>query len=118
MDKEKRKFVRLNKLLPLEFTFGEVGIPSYQKMILLLYSIDISGGGVKVISNISLKENFTVKVDINLGAKTIRGLQGIIRWNKPAKIPGLYELGIEFINIDAKKREEVVKFVESHAKED
>jgi len=118
MNQENRKFVRLNKLLPLEFTFGEVGIPSYQKLVLLLYSINIGGGGAMVISNLSLKENFTVKIDMTLGKKTIRNINGIIKWNRPAKIPGLYELGVEFVNIEKEQQEEILKFVESHSEEE
>lgn len=118
MNEENRKFIRLNKLLPIEFTFGEVGIPSYQKLVLLLYSINISGGGAMVISNLSLKENFAVKIDMTIGKKTIRNIEGIIKWNKPAKIQGLYELGIEFVNIEKEKQDEIIKFIESHSEEE
>lgn len=111
MKQEQRKSVRLNKLLPVEFAFGETGIPTYKKVVLLLYSINISGGGIMVISNVSLKEGFRVKLNIDLGNKIIKDIDGIIRWNKFAKIPGLFELGIEFVNLEPKKQETLVKFV-------
>lgn len=110
---EKRKGLRLKKLLPIEFTFGEVGIPSYEKIALLLYSVNISGGGIMVISNVSLKENSIVYIELNF-LKIPEKIKSVVKWNRLAKIPGLYELGLEFVDLKDSSREILLNFIEKN----
>lgn len=108
---DRRKTARLKKILPIEFTFGDVGITSYEKIVLLLYSVNISGSGIMVISNVSLKEGSIVYVGLNF-LKIPEKIKSKVIWNNPAKIPGLYEMGLEFQNVENRAREVLLNFIE------
>ncbi|MBI2251825.1 MAG: PilZ domain-containing protein [Armatimonadetes bacterium] len=123
MDNKELRKDRIKELLPIEFTFGDIGIPNFKKITLELYCVNISPGGLMALSNISLKEDFNVDIKFEIKNISIK-LKAKVIWNKPAKtkIPGLYELGIEFKNIPEKELSlienyiEEIKFKESNRK--
>jgi c-di-GMP-binding flagellar brake protein YcgR len=108
--KERRKYRRLHELSPVEFIMGDVGLPSYTKVVMLLHSMNISGGGVLVVSNVALREGFTFDLILNLRGDRIKAKAKVIRC-KDAMIPGLFEIAIEFAQISPEDRHKVMEFI-------
>lgn len=108
--RDRRKYRRLLELSPIEFTMGDVGLPSYTKVVMLLHSMNISGGGVLVVSNVALKEDFTMEMTLNLRTDWVKARGKVIRCSN-AVIPGLFEIAIEFVDIDGEARRKLAEFI-------
>lgn len=115
--REKRKHIRMDCLIPIEVVIGEVNLPSFEKLVVLLNSVNISGGGILVFSNISLKEDFIFNLNIDIDGNKIPA-KGKVAWNNMSPITGLYEMGIEFVEIKDEDRIKILSLIEEKQKQD
>jgi len=111
---EQRRYRRLLELSPVEFVMGDVGLASYSKVVMLLHSMNISGGGVMVISNVALKDSYVLDMTLNLRGEYIKAKAKVIRC-KDAMIPGLFEIALEFVSISQENRCKVLDFIRRRA---
>lgn len=74
-------------------------------------SIDLSGGGFCLISRGDYAKDEIVSLDFELtnGLK-FENLKSIVRW-QVKKVEHQYEYGIEFVDLDAKVREQLISYL-------
>jgi c-di-GMP-binding flagellar brake protein YcgR len=66
---------------------------------------DISPGGVRIMSRVSLPVGTLLRLEIALGqSRKLINPTGIVRWVRSVSEPDLFELGIEFKNISAEDK--------------
>lgn len=81
----------------------------------VFHTENVSIGGIRIISQRRLERNTTVEVTIDLGNNVIRST-GKVAWFmeiKPSDLqqPYLYDIGIEFVGMDATAKAEIEKIV-------
>jgi c-di-GMP-binding flagellar brake protein YcgR len=110
---QRRDFVRVPAILPVEF--GIIS-PDQDLTAIKTYkanTIDISGGGLKLLTNILVKERDLLQLTLFLEGEAMILSGIVIRANieveednpKPASV------GVQFVNIHESDRDKVVKFV-------
>lgn len=105
---QERNYYRLPITLEVEKTFTvEEGIVIKENCI----TKDISGGGIAIFSNYdhNLRDELTINIKLRNKELTVKGQ--IIRISKTDKKNYKYEIGIKFVEIDSKSREEIVKYI-------
>jgi len=104
--KQKRSYFRLKVSLPIHVKLCETGYK------FLRYTRDISAGGIKFSHSefIEVGTNIEVQIPDILGKKAVKAsvirteLENIREINK-------YDIAIEFIDIDERARDKIVKFI-------
>ncbi|MEW6587040.1 MAG: PilZ domain-containing protein, partial [Nitrospirota bacterium] len=84
--------------------------------------VDISpkGIGIRAKRRLNIGETYTLKIR---SRDTVLNLKGVVMWSKISgtrRSPGkdsvpIYTAGLEFVDVSADKRDELVNFIESHA---
>lgn len=114
--KERRRFVRLNAAVDIQYSFLEAE-PSER---LNAKSKDISAGGICFISGEGIEKDKILVLSINLSDDPSPIMaKGRVAWVNPFEIGGEgkhYDIGIEFIEIESRDREKINKFVFSYKK--
>lgn len=108
--KEKRKEKRLDEenkviLRPLSDKSGE-------DEVYYAFSEDISPGGLKIIADIpfSVKTRFEVEVALPGEKRIIKGIAEV-RWVKTKPEGDIYEMGLEFVELDNQNRIHLLEHV-------
>lgn len=87
------------------------------------YTENVGGGGICVVlkENLSLFDGVGLELDLKNGLPSNVKCAGTVVWVvkkhlPPEKDTGLYDIGIEFVDMDEKSRERIVKIVAAHLK--
>ena len=122
---QRREFYRYNCVLELESRVLEdderalVGTPlqefvqdlPLQKSVI----VDISGGGLRFLSNENYKEGSLLFCRYQLeqkdSGKVYEVIGKVLSTNPAKKRPGFYEYRIQYQHIDNKKREEIIQYI-------
>jgi c-di-GMP-binding flagellar brake protein YcgR len=101
---ERRAFPRLQEALPVRFMGEE--IQSH------LFSIDVGGGGVRIVTQKPLNPTRTYEFELLLkGFKDPIRVKGKPVWTRPLNIPNeYYESGLMFLEINAEDQEKIVQY--------
>lgn len=74
-------------------------------------SIDLSGGGFCFISRNKMERNDVLVFDFQLtNGKKYTHIKGLVKW-RIEKVEKQYEYGVEFINLEKRKREELISYL-------
>lgn len=108
---QQRKFYRFNINLPVKkFFLLEIG--NKQKIIEeKCLTKDISGSGIKLLSNYKHTVNDIVECLFEIDNKEIHIKGRVIRVGEIEESPFRYELGIYFSDIKKKDREDIIKYI-------
>ncbi|MEW6284075.1 MAG: PilZ domain-containing protein [Candidatus Eremiobacterota bacterium] len=92
---ERRRDVRLNKVLGAELTYGD------QVVKARLFVINISASGFRATSHERLPESDDLAVQLTLNSKEPPiEARVAIRWQRELAVSGMFELGFEFLQLD------------------
>lgn len=104
--KQKRSFFRLKIVLPIKIKICGT------EDTFLRYTRDISGGGIKFSHSEPIEEgsNIEVKIPDILGEKIIKA--SVVRTERvDMREINKYDIAIEFVDLDERLRDEIVKFL-------
>lgn len=107
---QRREHVRVPTSLKIEYSF--VNKSNLDGVYHSTFLRDLSGGGAQFITNKSLSKGTELKVKIYLPSEVIE-CQAKVRWSKEEIIDNQsrFFVGVQFINISERDREEIIKYV-------
>ncbi len=121
MEKQRRKFTRLVDTMPVEYKIlsgaeseGSPALEGWTK------SLDLSGGGMRLIFNKILQKGTKIKLKINLNEQNEPLIIiGHTVWAKPAQgvQTGQYEIGVEFEGIALEQKIKIIKHIYDRLKQ-
>jgi len=108
---QRRSFYRLKIKLPILFRLideNESGSSGYIKA----YTADISGGGMKLLTNENLQPGQQIECRISIGEEDLLDLNGLVVRVVPC-VEGnhKFEVGIKFVNIFESDRDRLIRFI-------
>lgn len=109
---QRRNFYRLKINMPVFFRTIEEDSPQNEAHYLKAYTVDISGGGVRILTNHELKLGQRVECVIPIEEKqklTVEGL--VIRITASLDEGYKYDVGIKFTEILEAKRDKIIQFI-------
>ncbi|MFZ5966571.1 MAG: flagellar brake protein [Bacillota bacterium] len=111
IDKDQRRnFFRLEVVLDIQFRqLDQKGNPS--GTFTRAYTQDISGGGLRLISNEKIKVGTTIEIHINTGEDTIIAKGRIIRCSLHDAVENTFEIATAFEGINEKTRTQIISFI-------
>lgn len=110
---EKRKFVRVDKSVEIEYQLYVNNVWAQGKGE--METLDIGGGGVKLRTNQDLEKNSFIYLNIPMGKETFYSM-GKIVWVRPGT-EKKYEIGIKFVDLPQGEQDRVIRFVHREAVE-
>ncbi|HZJ57619.1 MAG TPA: PilZ domain-containing protein, partial [Clostridia bacterium] len=114
---QRREFYRLRVILPVDFWLLDDDIED-KPTVYKGYSIDISGGGLKLNTDYCLEVNTAIECRIDLGNERQLQIKGkVIRVNPAGGSGYRYELGISFCCVSHRVREDLIRFIFSKQRE-
>jgi len=114
---QRRAYYRLKIILPVTVKVLD-GDTENESQILKGYSIDISGGGLKLNMDYCLALNTMIECRIDLYDDRQLKIKGkVVRVNQANGPGSKYELGISFCCVSHKVREDLIRFIFSKQRE-
>jgi c-di-GMP-binding flagellar brake protein YcgR len=106
---QKRNFVRLDVMFTIEYY--KIDDDVLEPQIFKATSRDISGGGMRFHSKEIIELDTELEMKLNLTSHNQVSVCGkVVRCFPMDTIPG-YSIGVEFILLDKKDREKIIKFI-------
>lgn len=106
---QKRNFVRLDVMCPIEYYKLDDDV--LEPQIFKATSSDLSGGGMRFHSKEIIELDTELEMKLNLPSHDQVSVCGkVVRCFPMDTVPG-YSIGVEFILLDKKDREKVIKFI-------
>ncbi|KXZ39788.1 c-di-GMP-binding flagellar brake protein YcgR, contains PilZNR and PilZ domains [Alkalithermobacter thermoalcaliphilus JW-YL-7 = DSM 7308] len=102
---QRRNYFRLDISLPVDIYDLE------KQLILRGYTKDISGGGISLLSNKTISKNSIIFCKINIENNIYNIKSKVVRSGIWEKNPDMFEIGLSFIEITDKERNEIVGFI-------
>lgn len=105
---QRRNYFRLGVMVDMTISY-KVG---YNSVIKHLDAVDISGGGIKIMS--AEKISLGTDVQINMNIPGIKGsiINGrVVRCAPSIKNSSIYDIGIEFVDISANCRQKIIQYI-------
>jgi predicted nucleic acid-binding Zn-ribbon protein len=118
MDKEKRRYIRLNAVFPVEFQFLDAETGGSISDIKQGFTMNVGKGGICLeVNNIEegfeqILEHKSAKLDLclhmPLSSKETKAIANIA-WYKKVKLgyPNKYLIGLSFVQIDSRERQKI-----------
>lgn len=113
---ERRRYFRLNKVMPAHFTLlgdppasapeADEGLPKQR-----LFVVDISAGGFRATTHVPMTVDSRLKTEIFLDRKSPVTAECRVVWQRELSIPDMYEVGFEFTSIDQPEWKRLVDFI-------
>lgn len=119
--REKRKYTRLNEKVSLLYRAGESADLDHLSKVTNSATKDISGGGFCFETEVYIPPNSILEVQINkIVDKELKAVLPIhsdarVSWIKQIET-GKYRLGLQFISIEEKHRNEIIRGVKEKLK--
>jgi len=112
--KENREFARLD--LNVKVDWKKISETSEPKQEFSDKSKNISAGGLCLVVYEKLNIGEKVQIELELPSKKVIQAEGIVVWISEYEISGreeetIYDIGVEFVKISKKERDEINKFV-------
>jgi c-di-GMP-binding flagellar brake protein YcgR len=110
---QRRDYVRIPAKVPVEYMIVSAEQDVTKQKKFKTTSVDISGGGLNLVTNVPLNKQDLLQLTITLDGEPIV-LNGIvIRTSSQVKLNNLKQTtaGVQFINIQENDREKIIKFV-------
>jgi c-di-GMP-binding flagellar brake protein YcgR len=111
MDKEKRKFKRFDAYMSIKYQ-----VPGHAEAKGISLSKDLSREGIKLNSNVALKEGTTVDLEINIpdDPKPVV-TSGKVMWSRPSEGQNQgYDQGVRFLMMDPVDKFRVLDYAYNH----
>ncbi|MDW7675078.1 MAG: flagellar brake domain-containing protein [Bacillota bacterium] len=111
---QRRDFVRINVVMPLKFGITSGRFDDLAEVELHeAKTIDISGGGLKLLTKVQIKEHNLLKINLSLSGEMLILYGKAVRVSAMSEehLQGLYAVGVQFINIPESDRDKIIKFV-------
>lgn len=109
-DEEKRRFPRVDVKSPVKFR-----IPTAKMDISMASIKNISGGGLCLLTNTTLKNGQIIQLEFGLPSDHATVIaMGEVAWVTDVAEPGLkykFQIGVSFIEIDKQKQKDINRFV-------
>lgn len=102
---ERRRWARVNCLLPVEYYINEMNDP------INVHTIDIGGGGMRIKNPFPIDERYQFPMRIFLGEHPVRILARAA-WQAKLEDEEMYEIGLEFVQILEEDQEKIISFVD------
>lgn len=108
---ERRKFIRVRKVVPIHL--------EKEKIEGTLFSVDISGGGLRIVTPAPLEtgKEVTMKIYFERFLAPVL-ITGRIVWGKQLSVPGKYEAGVQFLEVTGEGREKILAVIQRALAED
>lgn len=111
---QRRNYFRLAVMVPILLTFETGG----KKVSKKLYTSDISGGGIRIASKDKIDEGTAVEIEVFIPGAEGQIIKGrIVRCMRSEKDLNLFDIGIEFTEINPRIRQVIVRYVFSKQRE-
>jgi c-di-GMP-binding flagellar brake protein YcgR len=109
---QRRNFVRLDSNLSLVFNIISDELDEAGKPLKGL-TLDISGGGTRFESNLSLPEGIVLEMNINLPRiGTVSALGKVVRTTATKNsVKKHYIIGVQFMIIEEKERDKIIRYI-------
>ena len=112
--KEKREFVRLN--LNVKVDWKKISETPEAKQEFSHKTKNISVGGICLVANEKVNIGETLQINMELPSEKVINAIGKVVWISEYEIldreeETIYDIGIEFVEINKKEREEINKFM-------
>lgn len=110
MDKDRRKFKRFDAYMSVKYQFED-----QQKMQGISLSKDLSREGIKMNTDVDLKEGTVVDLEINIpdDPKPVH-TSGKIMWSRPSESEHGFDQGVRFLMMDPVDKFRVLDFAYNH----
>ncbi|MFA6601187.1 MAG: PilZ domain-containing protein [Candidatus Omnitrophota bacterium] len=110
MEKERRKFKRFDAYMSVKYH-----MPDHEKSQGISLSRDLSREGIKMSSEVNLREGTVVDLEINIpdDPKPVH-TSGKIMWSRPAEGEHGYDQGVRFLMMDPVDKFRVLDFAYNH----
>ncbi len=108
---ERRKYFRLNKVLPAHFTpagADREADPSQKERI---FVVDISAGGFRATTHRPMEINALLKAEIYIDRHKPVLAECRVVWQRDLSIPDMHEVGFEFTEIEQSQWKRLVDFI-------
>ncbi len=112
-----RQYVRIEASLPLRFRLLSTKDPESSEIkrgqVITTRMSDISGGGLSFVNEASLRLNDLISINFDIPGTSFAGITGkIVHLTlKEAKGQTLIKHHVQFVNIEQRKREQIIKYV-------
>lgn len=77
--------------------------------------LDISGGGIRIITNIDIKRNIKLLLHFNV-QEDVYVVGKVVKTNKDEEL-GLYKISLNFVNLNERKRDKIINFIFNKTRE-
>lgn len=110
---QRREFVRVPANTPFEYGIITTGMEQEGVDLHKTNTLDISGGGLRFLTNMSLQEKDLLQINLTLENELMILIGQIMRISDYSKNnnPGLKAVGVKFVNIHEADRDKIIKFV-------
>jgi len=108
-NQDKRQTKRVNQYIQIRYFFGSNTSP------IQVYTEDISSGGIRIHNPFKIDERYQFPMDIVLDSESDTLMKVIARvaWQRKIENKELWEMGLEFVQMENADRELLEKFVEA-----
>ncbi|MFO7294587.1 MAG: PilZ domain-containing protein [Clostridia bacterium] len=109
---QRRNFYRLKINLPVLFRLAEQGNQADGANYIKAYTVDVSGGGMRLLTDEELKPGQQLECRLSIGEKDFLELKGLVIRVGPC-VEGHYrfEAGIKFVDILESERDRLIRFI-------
>ena len=115
---QRRNYYRLGIMVPVKITIPKSSEYNTEEIIKKFDTIDISGGGISILSNFTIQVGRMVKLSINTMGMEHEVIDGkVIRCIVSTYAINTFEIAIEFHEINPSIRQEIVQLIFSKQRE-
>lgn len=107
---QRRDYFRLNTIVPIKVCYDDAKEESGYRCI-DAFTLDISGGGLRFASKYDFSGLKSLMCQLNLREKILSVNARIVRNSSVYNEDYSFEVGVEFINIEQKVREEIINYI-------
>jgi len=109
---QRRNFYRLRIRMPVLITTVEENLQQNEVGYTKAYTVDISGGGIRILTNCELKPGQRVECAITLTEKQKLKVDGLVVRSTASLSEGYkYDVGIKFTEILEAERDKIIQFI-------
>lgn len=112
---QRRNYFRLDTVVPVEVTIYD---SDKNERTITANTIDISGGGLKILSKYSLEEGSNVDIKMQIPKIDTKKIDAkVIRTIKSLNNQDMYEIALEYADIDINTRQDIISYIFSKQRE-
>lgn len=106
---QRREYYRLNTVLPVNIVIAPNG--EEEPQVVKCLTLDISAGGMRLASGSGIKKDSLLTCELELSGKALAIKAKVIRSAAVYNEEYLYEIGVQFMELDEKMRKEIIGYI-------